>query len=541
MNDSILDLATSPVATLTSFGRTLASWLVPMNAWAAALLVGALLLDRALASRTRASWRIALYAPVALRLLLPLSWKIPVTHAPRVVTFLTPVPEALLPSHPALVTAPVFTWQAALAIAYVVVALGLVFVRVRARLRLRRELAEARPVDARAETASAPCPVVEHVELGPMVVGTIRPRIVLPSLLLAPEEASALACVLGHESAHVRRRDPWLMAAMQIFTVMFWPVLPMWIAARRVQSLIEMACDEAALDDADANARKRYGHTLLDMAEWRSITLAPLGAGELHFGSTLRARIEALANARRWPRALQVALIALAVVGFAACSSVGSSPTTTTDPAATPVAQGRAWAPPPDGEIKNDKELMQYCGALLDRLPRQNSTVTAYSTRATDGLPAEQVAFCKSPDVVDFVAARSWASEARDALGQIGKDIATAWEKSEATGNPVLCPSGAPVPKSIMPAGVKYQPTWPKDWDDGAGWSCLNFGMDSPMWFRYELITDATSFKAIARGQRKNLAGRIVDVTMSLRGDIVAETRVLNIAPTIEETWKVMP
>ena len=38
-----------------------------LNVWTAALLAGAALADRALAHRARASLRIALYAPVALR------------------------------------------------------------------------------------------------------------------------------------------------------------------------------------------------------------------------------------------------------------------------------------------------------------------------------------------------------------------------------------------------------------------------------------------------------------------------------------------
>jgi beta-lactamase regulating signal transducer with metallopeptidase domain len=542
MLDSILGLATSPVTTLTAWGQALASWLVPMNVWTVALLAGALLLDRALARRARASWRIVLYAPIALRLLLPLSWKIPVAHAPRVVTLLTPVPEALLPPDPAPAVAPFFTWQAAFVLAYVAVALALVFVRVRARLRLGRELADARPVDARFATASAPCPVLEHAELGPMVVGTVRPRIVLPSLLLAPGEASTLACVLAHELAHVRRRDPWLMAATQVLTVVFWPVLPVWMVAQRVRALVEMACDETALDDADATARSRYGHTLLDMAEWRSVTLAPLGAGELHFGSTLRARIEALANARRWPRAVQVALVALAVVGFAACSSVGSGPSTTSGPATVRASQGQAWSPPPSGEIDNEADLLQYCGALFDMKLRDDTRkmIAAYRSGPTDGLPAEQVAFCRSAGVLDFIDTNAWSSEGRNALGQIGKDIAAAYDKSFAAGRFELCPSGPPVPRNVQAPGVKYQPNWPDDWNDDAGWSCLRFGMDAPMYFRYELVSDGHSFKAIARAQHTNVAGQIVDVTMVLRGQIQPD-HVLNIAPRLEETWKVLP
>jgi hypothetical protein len=56
------------------------------------------------------------------------------------------------------------------------------------------------------------------------------------------------------------------------------------------------------------------------MAEWRSFGVAPLPAGQLNFGSTLRARIEALASARRWPLPAQILVAALAPLAMlAAC------------------------------------------------------------------------------------------------------------------------------------------------------------------------------------------------------------------------------
>ena len=81
----------------------------------------------------------------------------------------------------------------------------------------RVRLARPRRRSPRAMTnPGVPCPIVEHDELGPMAVGLLAPRIVLPRRLLAPGEESALACVLRHEAAHLRRRDAWLSAAMEL-------------------------------------------------------------------------------------------------------------------------------------------------------------------------------------------------------------------------------------------------------------------------------------------------------------------------------------
>ena len=542
MLESIHGLAASPVATLTAAGHALGRWLLAMNLWTAALLAGALLLDRMLATRARASWRLALYAPVGLRLLLPLTWKIPVTHAPAVVTFLTPRPDGFLPPDFGPAHAPLFTWQAALVVGYVAVALGIAAIRMRARSHLRGELATARPLPRGGAMASAPCSVVEHQELGPMVVGVLRPRIVLPSRMLAPELADQLPCIMGHESAHVRRGDPWLMAALQLATVAFWPVLPVWIAVQRVRALVEMACDEHALGDADASARRRYGHTLLDMAQWRTVTLSPLGAGELHFGSTLRARIEALGSVRRWPRAVQAALVVLAVGGFAACSSVGTEAASTGSQGAPGATTTLKWVPP-SRALWNDADLEQYCGPLLEsKVTPNHARAWRYRSEVAGGFPAEQVSFCQSPAVHDLVDARNWLVEARDALGQIAKDSATQYETvGYPAGKFDLCPSGPPVPGVLQRPGEKFQTTCATGWNEGA-WSCLHFCMDAPMFFQYEYHSDGQHFRATAHGQRRNYLGQVVDVKLMLAGDIVVEhDHVLNIAPTIEETWTVVP
>jgi beta-lactamase regulating signal transducer with metallopeptidase domain len=305
-------------------GHTLVTWLVAVNASTAILLAGAVLLDRALAHRTRASLRLVLYAPIALRVLLPLSWSIPVTRAPRLATLLPQLDATAAVSTPRLPFASVY---GAMALAWAAIAAALLVRRIAARIRLARAIAECRAIPS----PGAPCPVVSHRELGPMVAGTLSPRIVLPEVLLRPGSEDALAFVVRHEGAHVRRRDPWLLGAMQLLAAVAWPVIPVWLAIARVNRLVEIACDELALDGAGDAERRRYGHTLLDWAE-RGHLLAT-GSGGLHFGSTLRARVEALASCRRWPRALQACLVGAATVSFAACSSASPAPQASTSQA----------------------------------------------------------------------------------------------------------------------------------------------------------------------------------------------------------------
>ena len=306
------------------FGQALAAWLLPVNAWTAVLLAGALLLDRALARRARASVRMALYAPIALRVLLPLSWSLAVTRVPRVAMLLP-----LDPLYASRVQATSSSWSpyAWLAVVYLAMAAVLAARAVVRRWQLARALASARP----ATSVEGACPVLFHRDLGPMVVGLLAPRIVLPEAMSGDENRRALEHVLRHEHAHLRRKDLLLSAAIECLLVAAWPVLPLWIAAARVRHLVELACDEAALAQADATERRTYGHVLLDFAERGSPAFA--GGGSLHFGSRLRARIEAIALHRPWPRAVQVTLVTAAALGFVACSSTapGGNARTTTE------------------------------------------------------------------------------------------------------------------------------------------------------------------------------------------------------------------
>ncbi|MGH7298122.1 MAG: M56 family metallopeptidase, partial [Polyangiaceae bacterium] len=297
---------------IARFGHDLAAWLLPVNAWTLALLLGALVLDRALQHRALASLRIALYAPVVLRVLVPFSWSVPVACLPRLAIVL---PADTFSRTSATAASPGASEYVVLAVAYGIVALLIAGLSVARRWRLARALRGSKTL----QLPGPAYPVTTHPELGPMVAGLWNPRIVLPEGLANGGDPAALACVLDHEAAHIRRGDPWLSAALDVLLALAWPVAPLWIAAARVRNLVELACDEAALEDADAAGRLRYGHLLLDLAE-RLPHLHP-GPAALYFGSKLRARVEAIAHRSHWATSVQWALVACAVVAFAACSS----------------------------------------------------------------------------------------------------------------------------------------------------------------------------------------------------------------------------
>ena len=338
------------VSALDSLGHSLVEKATALNLLGTALLVIAVIVDRAVSRRVRASWRIALYAPLALRVLIPLDWSVRLPHAPQLVASLAPLrilgghSETVMPATNSL------SLNAVFAIVYLAIAVLISAQVLVARIALFRALRHSAPLAT--SISQIDCPVVSHAELGPMAVGLLAPRIVIPQRLLEEGQEQALDCVLRHEQAHLRRGDAWLSLAMQVLAIAAWPIIPVWIAVARVRQLMELACDEAALRGSDSAERRRYGHTLLDMAERQSAGIA-LGAGELNFGSTLRTRIEALATSRHWPLGVQkIALSVTPLVLLLACGT--SSP----QPAAAPpkTTSASTGANGNDPKVDSDKD-----------------------------------------------------------------------------------------------------------------------------------------------------------------------------------------
>jgi type IV pilus assembly protein PilA len=149
--------------------------------------------------------------------------------------------------------------------------------------------------------------------------------------------------------------------------------------------------------------------------------------------------------------------------------------------------------------------------------------------------------------------ANSKTAEARNSLGQIGKDAATAYEKesmaasvlTQGTSTAVLralCKSASlPIPNGIAGVqGKKYQSKpseWSADQAGNSGFACLKYSMDQPQYYMYSYaVTGAgtavgDSFTATAQG---DLNGDGVASTFTLLGAI-GSGLVLNIAPNVLE------
>lgn len=72
---------------------------------------------------------------------------------------------------------------------------------------------------------------------------------------------------LDHELTHYRRRDVWRKALALLANAVHWFNPLMWWMVRRVEYDLELACDDAVLQDRGQAGRAVYGRTVLDTLE----------------------------------------------------------------------------------------------------------------------------------------------------------------------------------------------------------------------------------------------------------------------------------
>ncbi len=111
--------------------------------------------------------------------------------------------------------------------------------------------------------------------VGPAVVGLLRPCIVVPDWLVdAP--ASTQSMVLAHERSHLDAHDQRLLTiALCLLVFMPWNV-PLWWQLRRLRYAIEVDCDTRVL--RSGRAVEEYGETLIQVGQRRSTYIGAVAA-----------------------------------------------------------------------------------------------------------------------------------------------------------------------------------------------------------------------------------------------------------------------
>jgi len=238
--------------------------------------------------------------------------------------YVLPAHEVIaLPSATALPHPSVIGWQQIMATLWLVGTLVVLLRELLATIGLARWRRHALPLTSPHWSATLAYLGFDHRRLqvlespdikSPCTWGVVRPVLLLPTSGDLWPESSRRAALL-HELAHIERRDALSVLVARLACALYWYNPLVWIAAERIRSLQERACDDAVLRTGATPSD--YAQFLLDIAAHTSgVTRSMRPSIGMTHGSSLRARIVAILDpqaTRSRPRRIRM---------VAACTSL---------------------------------------------------------------------------------------------------------------------------------------------------------------------------------------------------------------------------
>ncbi len=182
----------------------------------------------------------------------------------------------------------------------------------------------------------------------PVLLGFIRPRLLIPKDIAAQLRREELRYVFLHELAHVKRHDIALAWLTSLLQVVHWFNPLVWLAFHRMRADRELACDALVLTRTHGAGTKDYGRAIVSLLERFSFAPPLPGlAGILENRSQLKRRIAMITqfqnNSYRWSPAGVVTILAMVCLTLPGAHK--SAATANEKPAGLAVAAGPAQSP----------------------------------------------------------------------------------------------------------------------------------------------------------------------------------------------------
>lgn len=145
----------------------------------------------------------------------------------------------------------------------------------------------------------------------PMLIGLVRPRIILPDIVYSEE---ALRHVLSHEMIHYRHKDIWIKWLVMMTCALHWFNPMVYLLRKEVEKNCELACDEAVINHMTGQDKQSYGQALILAAQLSANQRRILRATLAEDKKGLMGRLQAIMDHRRPPVRMRVISVILAVM-----------------------------------------------------------------------------------------------------------------------------------------------------------------------------------------------------------------------------------
>lgn len=232
----------------------------------------------------------------------------------------------------------------------------------------------------------------------PLVVGHLKPVILLPFGMLSGLSPAQLEAILLHELAHVRRHDFLVNLMLSILEILLFYHPVFWLISNRILEERELCCDDIAV--ANCGNPRLYARTLLLMEEKRQqLTLAMSYQGKKqHLMDRIR-RICLPAPSRSTSTSTKAGLALLLLLGMAVVS--WAKLPAMEDPVLDPVIDALTIEVPQPNTAAAEQEAVASPLVLAETPAARQGAISAVLLQSTkqDTVPPRIPKMRTSPDL----------------------------------------------------------------------------------------------------------------------------------------------
>lgn len=127
----------------------------------------------------------------------------------------------------------------------------------------------------------------------PLMIGVIRPTLLLPETNITPEQ---LHNVLAHEMTHLKRNDVLYKWFVNVVKCVHWFNPAIYLISKQINIDCEISCDLAVVKEMDQQQEKGYVETILSLLTHNNSKVIPLTTGMTGNKDTLKRRFTMIKN-----------------------------------------------------------------------------------------------------------------------------------------------------------------------------------------------------------------------------------------------------
>ena len=108
---------------------------------------------------------------------------------------------------------------------------------------------------------------ITDMAVSPCAVGLIRPRIIIPEIMIEKLPEEQLKTIILHEKTHIRLGHLWIFRAWEIFASVLWINPFLMIIEKKLRSDMEQICDRVTIQQSGEDPEE-YGKLILKSSIW---------------------------------------------------------------------------------------------------------------------------------------------------------------------------------------------------------------------------------------------------------------------------------